>query len=275
MTNVSADQAKQGARERVWTLLEQAHAVAPGVYGRIPAFAGADEAADRLAALPVWQRAEIIKAVPDKAQLPVRARALEAGKLVYMAVPMLADALPFYLLDPKTLTVSPTEAAAREVAARVARKVSVEQMQPVNLVICGSVAVNREGVRLGKGAGYSDIEVALLQEAGLIGPETTIVTTVHSLQVVDEPLPETEHDFSVDLIVTPDEVIQCGPPRRPAGLIWEHLSPEKIRAIPVLGERLRAERTTLKFSDLWGSVSGSLRAGHGLAASPSRWRDEM
>ncbi len=211
------------------------------VHGRIPAFVGADEAAGRLAGLPAWERARVIKAVPDKAQLPVRARALEAGKLVYMAVPMLADALPFYLLDPKTLTVSPVEAAAKEVAARVARKISVEEMQPVDLVVCGSVAVNRDGVRLGKGAGYSDIEVALLQEAGLIRPETVIVTTVHSVQVVDEELPETEHDFSVDLIVTPDEVIQRGPARRPVGLIWEHLSPEKIAAIPVLGERAGVE----------------------------------
>lgn len=237
MTNESVDQAKQAVRERVWTLLEAARAVAPGVHGRIPAFVGADEAADRLAALPAWQAAEVIKAVPDRAQLPVRARALTDGKLVYMAVPMLADALPFYLLDPKTLAMSPAEAAAKEVAARVARKVNVDEMQPVDLVICGSVVVNRQGVRLGKSAGYSDIEVALLQEAGLIGPETVIVTTVHSLQVVDEPLPETEHDFSVDLIVTPDEVIPCGPARRPAGLIWEHLSPEKIAAIPVLAAR--------------------------------------
>ena len=72
------------------------------------------------------------------------------------------------------------------VAETVARKVGVEEMQPVDLIICGSVAVNRRGVRLGKGAGYSDIEFALLQEAGLLRPETTIVTTVHSLQVVHE-----------------------------------------------------------------------------------------
>jgi len=243
VTNVDVDQAKQEVRERVWTLLEQAHAVAPGVHGRIPAFTGADQAAERLSVLPIWERAKVIKAVPDKAQLPVRARALEAGKLVYMAVPMLADVLPFYLLDPKALSVPPAEAAAKEVAARVARKIGVDEMQPVDLVVCGSVAVNREGVRLGKGAGYSDIEVALLQEAGLIGPETTIVTTVHSFQVVNEPLPETEHDFSVDLIVTPDEVIKCGPSRRPIGLVWEHLSREKIAAIPVLGQMERAGRS--------------------------------
>ena len=51
------------------------------------------------------------------------------------------------------------------------------------------MAVNRDGVRLGKGAGYSDLEVALLQEAGLIDRDTTIVTTVHALQVVDIALP--------------------------------------------------------------------------------------
>jgi 5-formyltetrahydrofolate cyclo-ligase len=164
------------------------------------------------------------------------------GKLVYMAVPMLADELPFYLIDPRHITVTPAEASSRTTAAEVARKVSVEEMQPVDIVVCGSVAVNRDGARLGKGAGYSDIEVALLQEAGLISPSTAIVTTVHALQVVDEPLPETEHDFSVDLIVTPDEVIKCGTPRRPSGLYWDDLTEDKIAAIPVLTMRAAARR---------------------------------
>jgi 5-formyltetrahydrofolate cyclo-ligase len=231
------DEAKQRARERIWALLESEAAAPAGVYGRIPAFFGAEAAADRLATLPVWRAARTVKAVPDKAQLPVRARALAEGKLVYMAVPRLADALPFFLLDPASLTVPPEEAASSHVAETVARKVGVEEMQPVDLIICGSVAVDRRGVRLGKGAGYSDIEFALLQEAGLIRPETTIVTTVHPLQVVNESLPETGHDFSIDLIVTPDEVIECDPPRRPSGLVWEDLDREKIVGIPVLAAR--------------------------------------
>lgn len=237
MTNTDIDRAKRRIREQVWDVLEREHAAPPGVHGRIPAFFGAEAAADRLAQLSEWKAARIIKAVPDTAQLPVRARALSEGKLVYMAVPKLADELPFYVLDPATLTVPPAKAASRHVAATVAKKVAVNDMQPVDLVICGSVAVNRAGVRLGKGAGYSDIEVALLQEANLIGPATAIVTTVHALQVVDDDLPETEHDFSVDLIVTPDEVLTCGPPRRPEGLYWEHLDKQKIAAIPVLAAR--------------------------------------
>lgn len=236
------DQAKQAVRERVWAALEDAHVVAPGVHGRIPAFTGADDAAARLAGLAVWRSARVVKAVPDTAQRPVRALALEAGKLLYVAVPMLADALPFYQLNPRDLSVPPEDAAGMEVTARIADKVGVAQMQPVQLVVCGSVAVNREGVRLGKGAGYSDIEVALLQEAGLIGPDTTIVTTVHSIQLIDGPLPETEHDFSVDLIVTPDTVVECGPRRRPPGLVWEHLTAEKIAAIPALANKRDVRR---------------------------------
>ena len=235
--------AKQVIRTQVWDLLESERAVEPGVHGYIPDFAGADTAADRLTHLPLWQAAQVIKAVPDRAQQPVRARALRDGKLLYMAVPMLADDPPFYVLDPGSLTMPPSEAAAREKVARIAPKIAVDQMRPINLVVCGSVAVNRNGARLGKGAGYSDIEVALLQEAGLIGPSTVIVTTVHRLQVVDEALPETEHDFSVDLIITPGEVIECGPPRRPGGLYWEHLTENMVAAIPVLAARAAAKRS--------------------------------
>ena len=90
--------------------------------------------------------------------------------------------------------------------------------------------------------GYSDIEVALLQEAGRIGPSTVIVTTVHQLQVIDDAMPETEHDFSVDLVVTPDEVIECEPQRRPTGLYWNNLTATKIAAIPVLAARAAAQR---------------------------------
>ncbi len=147
------DQAKQTVRERVWSLLEQSGVVEPGVRGHIPAFVGADEAAERLTTLLAWEHAQVVKAVPDRAQLPVRARTLAVGKIVYMAVPKLAVPKPFYLLDPHDLSVPPEEAADRAVAARVARKIGVDEMQPVDPVVCGSVAVNHVGVRLGKGAG--------------------------------------------------------------------------------------------------------------------------
>jgi 5-formyltetrahydrofolate cyclo-ligase len=113
----------------------------------------------------------------------------------------------------------------------------VDALQPVDIVVLGSVAVNPAGVRIGKGAGYSDLEFAFLTEAGLIGEHTLVVTTVHGLQVLDEELPATTHDVGVDLIVTPEEIITCPSPHRPSGLVWEHLDARKIASIPVLAAR--------------------------------------
>src|SRR4051812_6508768 len=198
--------AKQTVREMVWGLLERER-IAPGAHGHIPAFTGARDAADHLASLDAWGAARVVKANAADAQLPVRTRALAANKLVYMSVPRLADVNPFYLLERSD--VSPTRAVTAAGAEVLSRKVAIEDLKPVDILVCGSVAVNRHGVRIGNGAGYSDLEVALLTEAGLVGSHTTIVTTVHSLQVFDGALPETEHDVRVDLIVTPDEVIEC------------------------------------------------------------------
>jgi 5-formyltetrahydrofolate cyclo-ligase len=214
----SVRQSKQIIRERVWSQLETAGVVDQGVAGYIPDFRGSDRAAERLAELSVWQQALVLEVAPDRAQFPARALALEAGKLLYMAVPKLAEAKPFYLLDPQRLPVTPAQAADRTMAARIAPLVDVSEMQTIDLIVVGSVAVNSRGVRLGKGAGYSDIEFGLLAEAGLITEQTTVCTTVHELQVLDDELPEEGHDFRVDLIVTPERVIQCDAPRRPSGV---------------------------------------------------------
>jgi 5-formyltetrahydrofolate cyclo-ligase len=126
----------------------------------------------------------------------------------------LTDERPFILLDPARLEVPPRRAASIADAARAGRRVAVAQLRPVDLVVCGSVAVNRKGARVGKGSGFSDLELALLVEAGLIATDT-VVATVHPLQVLEEPLPETGHDFRLD----PDRHRRGGhrlPPRPPA-----------------------------------------------------------
>jgi 5-formyltetrahydrofolate cyclo-ligase len=179
--------------------------------------------------------------VPDRAQQPVREQALKEGKLVYMAAPRLATLKPFYVLDPHILPAPPAQAADPETAARLAPAADPSEMRPVDLIIVGSVAVNEHGARLGKGAGYSDLEVALLADAGLITPQTTIATTVHELQVVNETLPELEHDFRVDAIITPERVIWSEHPKRPRGIDWGALRAEQIAAIPALARRVSKE----------------------------------
>lgn len=229
--------AKQAIRERVWRALEGSGAARfPGAWGRIPHFVGAEAAAERLSATPEWRAAHVLKVNPDRPQLPVRARALAEGKVVYMAVPRLAAARPFMRLDPRTLRALPAEAASIRGALRFGEPVGLGEVPRIDLIVCGSVAVNRQGVRIGKGGGYSDLELALLLEFGLVDDRTCIATTVHPLQLLDEPLPETEHDFRVDLIATPERILYVGSPRRPPGVLWDHLRPRMLDRIPVLAE---------------------------------------
>ena len=231
--------AKAELREEVWSAMRAAKVARfPGAAGRIPNFTGAEAAAERLRAMPEWQAAATVKANPDSAQWPVRQRALEDGKTVYMAVPRLASPEPFFALDPAHLSEPPRKASSISGAARWARQVTLADLSPVDLVVMGSVAAGADGSRLGKGGGFADLEFALAAAAGLIGPHTVTVTTVHELQVRPAGvIPVTDHDVPVDFIVTPERVIDCRPARakRPAaGIRWEDLTDEKIAAISLL-----------------------------------------
>jgi 5-formyltetrahydrofolate cyclo-ligase len=235
--------AKAALRDEIWSRLEiEGVRRFPGPRHRISNFVGAEAAAERLRATSVWERATTVKANPDSPQWPVRQRALEDGKVVYMAVPRLAGRDPFFLLDPDHLADTPRRASSIKAATASARTVTLEEIEPVDLVITGCVAVGRDGARLGKGGGFSDLEFAIASEAGLIGAHTLIATTVHDLQVLGpRAIPVTEHDVRVDLIVTPDEVIEVErpEPRRRGRILWDDLTAAKIAAIPVLTELRR------------------------------------
>jgi 5-formyltetrahydrofolate cyclo-ligase len=226
---------KQAIRDSVWTLLEDRGAAAfPGARGRIPNFVGASAAADRLAELDEWRSAGVIKCNPDAPQRYVRLRALREGKVVYMAVPRLRQARCFWELDPRRLR-DLRAAASIGGASKAGRAVDPRDLPHVDLVVAGCVAVSRNGARLGKGGGYSDLEYALCREVGRIDDSTRVATTVHPLQIVRGTLPETEHDFRLDLIVTPEGVLR---PRRsrpqPRGIIAAHLTREIRETVPAL-----------------------------------------
>jgi len=214
----------------------------PGPRGRIPNFVGAERAADRLCELEIWKRAKVLKCNPDSPQRPVRLRALQEGKIVYMAVPRLRQLECFIELDPSRLGKLMRRASSIEGAFRFGQSVRPERMKEIGLIVCGTVAINREGARIGKGGGYSDLEYGLAREAKLVRPATPIVTTVHDLQVVDEEIPLLPHDIPVDFIATPTSVIETHTRLpRPKGIYWEYLSIEQIDAIPYV-KQLRSSK---------------------------------
>jgi 5-formyltetrahydrofolate cyclo-ligase len=112
----------------------------------------------------------------------------------------------------------------------------------MDAIVCGSVAVTRNGRRCGKGEGYSDLEFGLLRELG--HPAVPVATTVHDVQIV-VGLPWDATDLPLSVIVTPTRVVRVKrPPPPPVGIAWSRLSEEDLDTMPVLAElkRLRAGR---------------------------------
>jgi 5-formyltetrahydrofolate cyclo-ligase len=228
---------KQLLRERVWQELEIRDLVTfpKPAQGRIPNFVGSDAAVARIRNLPAYESAKIIMVNPDAAQLVVREIALRDGKQLLMASPRLRSG--FIMLDPKIIK-NTREAATIKGSFKNGHKVDIRDVK-VDLIVEGSVAVDLRGGRIGKGGGFGDIEVAILNEVGAASDTTPIVTTVHELQIV-ESVPMTEHDISVDFIVTPDRTIKVEHGyRKPSGILWELLPSDAFNKMPILGELRR------------------------------------
>jgi 5-formyltetrahydrofolate cyclo-ligase len=232
---------KAEIRQRIWQLLQRGAAARfPGAQSPVPNFIDADRAARLLRELAVWRRALVVKVNPDAPQLFVRRLAIADGKILYIAVPRLRAEKCFIEVDPQRLGSRAILAASLTGAHKYGRLVSPREMRSVDLIVCGSVAVSRDGTRVGKGGGYTDLEYALLREEGKVRESTPIVTTVHPLQIISERVAMLPHDIPVDFLVTPSEVIATRPGHaRPRGIYWDLLRPLKINTIPLLRKRLK------------------------------------
>ncbi|MBC7112515.1 MAG: 5-formyltetrahydrofolate cyclo-ligase [Candidatus Methanomethyliales bacterium] len=193
---------KDEIRMKVWRAMMERNVALPPfpVFGRIPNFVGADEAANRLRRLKEYEEARVVLCNPDSPQRPVREAVLRDGKILVVATPRLSRGFmviersedPFY------------DSTIRGFLER--GRPIVPGDYKIDLFIAGSVAVSNEGYRLGKGTAYSDTEYTIWKKAGSINGKTIAITTVHDLQILDY-VPRNEWDVPVDLIVTPTKTI--------------------------------------------------------------------
>merc|ERR1712154_203431 len=82
----------------------------------------------------------------------------------------------------------------------------------IDVVIIGSVAIDQEtGYRIGKGEGFADMEIAIMNEFGLIDNNTTFIVTMHDCQLydnIDMALFDRDTDTRLDYICTPTQIIK-------------------------------------------------------------------
>ncbi|CAG9794803.1 unnamed protein product [Diatraea saccharalis] len=234
---------KQSFRLKVWRHLESnGLAMFPRpVYNRIPNFKGAPEAAAKLAELEVFKNANTVKVNPDKPQEPVRVICLEQQKTLYVPVPRLQNGFlnRLELPEGETGPAAIRKAVSRNGMETYGKPIGIEDSVTLDLVVMGSVAVSKEGYRIGKGRGYGDLEFGLMMHMKAIKPNTLVATTVHDCQVF-ETLPAElfgPHDVPIDIIVTPTQVIETQRmSQRPVGILWHLLSNRRVQLMPILGQ---------------------------------------
>lgn len=231
----SASEAKARVRQAVWDRLasEKLARFPFPPHGRIPNFAGAQQAAERALALPVLANARRIKVNPDAPQRPVRQLALERGIVVYVPTPRLRGG--FKRFDPARIPREKLrDAASLSKGGRWAEDVPLRELPELDAMVVGSVAVTRAGARCGKGEGYADLEYGILRELG--HPELPVLATVHPVQIVDG-FERDPTDLPLHWIVTPDASLEVSPaPPAPCGIDWTRLGEADLNSMPVLRE---------------------------------------
>ncbi len=203
---MNVKRAKAELRSEIWRILMEKKVALPPfpIEGRIPNFRGSEKALENLRNLDLWKEASVILINPDAAQRLVREAALREGKTLIVATPRLKQG--YVRLSPKQAKGKERFASTIKGMLSLGEPIKLEELEKLDLVIEGSVAVDLKGNRLGKGGGYGDREI---REARRLFPRVIVATLVHDLQVVEE-VPREEHDQKVDLIVTPSRVIFVG-----------------------------------------------------------------
>jgi len=187
---------------RVWQLMKKkgiARFPKP-IFHRMPNFVGAEKAAQKLRELPEYKVSEIAFCAPDSPQRPVREMTLKDGKTLVMATPRLKHG--FLIVAPETTAGKERVASTIKGAFKFGKETTT--FPGPDIIVTGSVAVDKDGNRLGKGHGYGDQEAKMIKEKFGTVP---VVTTIHDVQLV-EYAPSTSHDEKVDIIVTPTKIIR-------------------------------------------------------------------
>ncbi|CAJ1348251.1 unnamed protein product [Effrenium voratum] len=280
---------KWDLRKQVWNYLEDnglADFPRP-VHHRIPNFQGSSKAGERLAELPEFTEAKVVKVNPDTPQKSVRLATLRSEKTLYVPQPRLRTGFFSRIKPGAVVPEKHSFAATAGGMKQLAEPMDLEDRTKIDVVVIGSSAVNPvTGARVGKGEGFAELEYGIMRQLGMIEEDTPVITTVHDSQVIKDNFPPKgkglmKHDVPVDIIVTPTQTIyvdKAKQPPKPKGIYWDLLSRQKLAEIRVLQDlKARIERKTgieLELAEQEEALPPLAKRGKPRRKQPSRPRAE-
>ncbi|MBS2967729.1 5-formyltetrahydrofolate cyclo-ligase [Metabacillus sp. KIGAM252] len=227
---------KNEIRLKVWQRLEEEKLgrFPFPLKGRIPNFKGAEKAAAFVFEMPEYKHADVIKVNPDAPQLPLRAQVLKDGKTLLVPTPRLKAG--FMQVKPEWVPAGEERrAASLSHIKEYGQLLPLSELPRIDLIVIGSVAMTKDGRRLGKGEGYADREYAIIRELG--NPEVPVITTVNSRQLVEDDIPVEEFDLTADWIATEKGLTRTeSRVPKPKGIVWSRVTDEDMASMPVLQE---------------------------------------
>lgn len=154
------------------------------IFNRITNFVDAEAAAQRLAETPEFKNATKIKINLDRSQEPIKLLVINAKKELYVAPARNSEAIlariePPADADEETIKKVVFPSAVTEFG----KELTFDTDLKLDMIVIGSVAVDREGRHIGKGNGYVDLDFGILAHRGIVTKDTLVVTTVHDIQV--------------------------------------------------------------------------------------------
>ncbi|WP_423750650.1 5-formyltetrahydrofolate cyclo-ligase [Salinirarus marinus] len=237
---------RDDVRERVWSQLRDVARPDSRFawdFGEFIAdYEGSDEGAERLVELAEERGCETWLVTPDNNLDPLRERLVERSTPFLM--PTYGIRRGFLSLDPADVPAGAAAfAAVLDGMNRFADRVPIEALEAdhptLDVMVTGASFVTPDGLRMGKGHGYFDLEWAMLRQIGLVSEETVVVAAVHDVQLLSEERVSdgmvADHDTVVDYVVTPTRTVRVdGDRQKPSGIHWNLLTEAEIRSIPPL-----------------------------------------
>ncbi|XP_025206478.1 uncharacterized protein LOC112602557 isoform X2 [Melanaphis sacchari] len=235
---------KKDIRQKVWEFMEENLLVIfpKPCFNRIPNFKGCNNVSLLLEKLDEFKKAKTVQVTPDKAQETARFLTLNWGKRLLVPLLRLKEgllqnvSLPFAEPSAKMLRSASTQKGLRKWGNKL---ITLDQNNDIHIdmIILGSVAVDKKGRRIGIGNGFCDLEFVILSSMNMVTDNTVVVTIVHDVQVFDT-LPNDifkPYDVPVDIIITSNEIIRVeNRLDRPKDVFWNYISKRRLLEMPPL-----------------------------------------
>jgi len=193
------------------------------------------KAAEKLRKMRAYRDAATVFATPHESLHQARINCLTDGKNLLMPGPSLREG--FFLLKARSILFKDISVA---VTYRGLEKYgqllsgSSTSILPVDLLLTDSLAIDREGGRIGDGYGFFDLCCALLKELDALGPDAGILTLIREEQISGEILPQDRWDIKMTGAITPDQIIHFESSTQKVKIFWDALSHDRIKRVDPL-----------------------------------------